>query len=147
MSSPLAVVVGATGALGGAIVRRLRARGLPVLAVARSADGVAALAADDEGVVACPADIGSDGAQGVIAAAVEARGVGVRIVVQAAGLPALGALDSVDPTALGDAVTLKVGGMLRLVRAVDPWLAAGSRLVALGGHYGAEPSPHVPGPG
>jgi NAD(P)-dependent dehydrogenase (short-subunit alcohol dehydrogenase family) len=147
MTEPLAVVVGATGALGGAIVRRLRGRGLPVLAVARSGDALAALAADDEGVVPCAADIGDDAAQEVIAAAVAARGVEVRMVVQAAGLPALGPLDVVEPAALGAAVALKVGGMLRLVRAVDRWLAPGSRLVALGGHYGAEPSPHVPGAG
>jgi NAD(P)-dependent dehydrogenase (short-subunit alcohol dehydrogenase family) len=147
MTEPLAVVVGATGALGGAIVRRLRGRGVPVLAVARSGDALAALAADDEGVVPCAADIGDDAAQEVIAAAVAARGVEVRMVVQAAGLPALGPLDVVEPAALGAAVALKVGGMLRLVRAVDRWLEPGSRLVALGGHYGAEPSPHVPGAG
>ena len=48
-SEPLAVVVGATGALGGAIVRRLRSRGVPVLAVARSAASLENLSADDDG--------------------------------------------------------------------------------------------------
>ncbi|PVZ12035.1 SDR family oxidoreductase [Actinomycetospora cinnamomea] len=148
---PLAVVVGATGALGGAIVRRLRGRGVPVLAVARAADALGALTADDGGVAACAGDIGEDigddAAGPAIADAVAAWGAPVRMVVQAAGLPALGGLDTVDPAALGAAVALKVGGMLRLVRAVDPWLTEGSRLVALGGHYGAEPSPHVPGAG
>ncbi|GAA4860841.1 SDR family oxidoreductase [Actinomycetospora straminea] len=143
----LAVVVGATGALGGAIVRRLRDRGLPVLAVARSAEAVAALAADDEGVLPCAADIGDDASGPVIAESLAARGLPVRMVVQAAGLPALGGLDAVEPAALGAAVALKVGGLLRLVRAAEPWLGEGSRIVALGGHYGAEPSPHVPGAG
>jgi NAD(P)-dependent dehydrogenase (short-subunit alcohol dehydrogenase family) len=147
VGEPVAVVVGATGALGGAIVRRLRSRGVPVIAVARSADAVAALTADDEGVVACAADIGDDGAVAAIGEGLAARGAPVRMVVQAAGLPALGGLDVVDPAALGAAVALKVGGMLRLVRAADPWLGEGSRLVALGGHYGVEPSPHVPGAG
>ena len=146
-AEPLAVVVGATGALGGAIVRRLRGRGVPVLAVARSVAALGALTADDGGVLACAADIGDDGAGPVIAEAVAAWGGPVRMVVQAAGLPAVGGLDVVEPAALGAAVALKVGGMLRLVRAADPWLAPGSRLVALGGHYGAEPSPHVPGAG
>jgi NAD(P)-dependent dehydrogenase (short-subunit alcohol dehydrogenase family) len=147
VSQPVAVVVGATGALGGAIVRRLRSRGLPVLAVARSADAVTALAADDDGVVPCVADIGADEAVETIGAGIAARGAPVRMVVQAAGLPALRGLDTVEPAALGDAVALKVGGMLRLVRAADARLEAGSRLVALGGHYGAEPSPHAPGAG
>jgi len=146
-SEPLAVVVGATGALGGAIVRRLRSRGVPVLAVARSAASLEALSADDEGVVGCAADIGDDGAQQAIADGLAAWDAPVGMVVQAAGLPAVGGLDVVEPAALGAAVALKVGGMLRLVRAADPWLAEGSRLVALGGHYGAEPSPHVPGAG
>lgn len=147
MTEPLAVVVGATGALGGAIVHRLRSRGLPVLAVARSAEALAALAADDEGVGACAADVGDDGAGEVIAEALRTRDLPVRMVVQAAGLPALGGLDVVEPAALGAAVALKVGGLLRLVRAADPWLGDGARIVALGGHYGAEPSPHVPGAG
>lgn len=140
-------MVGATGALGGAIVRRLRDRGLPVLAVARSPEMVAALAADDEGVVACAADIGDDAAGPVIAEALAAHGLPVRMLVQAAGLPALGGLDVVEPAALGAAVALKVGGLLRLVRAAEGWLGEGSRIVALGGHYGVEPSPHVPGAG
>lgn len=146
-ASPIAVVVGATGALGGAIVRRLRGRGVPVLAVARSTEALAALPADDSGVLTCTADIAADGAGPAIAEALAAWGGPVRMVVQAAGLPAVGPLDTVDPAALGAAVALKVGGMLRLVRAADPWLGEGSRLVALGGHYGAEPSPHVPGAG
>lgn len=138
-----AVVVGATGALGGAIARRLRDEGLVVVAVARSAVG----AGSGDGLVPCAADIGSDDAVPAIAAAVEGVGLGVRMVVQAAGLPAAGPLATIAPDALGTAVALKVGGMLRLVRAVDPWLGEGSRLVALGGHYGTEPSPHTTGAG
>ncbi|MEJ2887131.1 SDR family oxidoreductase [Actinomycetospora aeridis] len=147
MTEPLAVVVGATGALGGAIAHRLRARGLPVLAVARSADALAALSADDEGIAGCATDIGDDAAGEAITAALNERDLPVRMVVQAAGLPALGGLDAVEPSALGAAVALKLGGLLRLVRAADPWLGEASRIVALGGHYGAEPSPHVPGAG
>jgi NAD(P)-dependent dehydrogenase (short-subunit alcohol dehydrogenase family) len=48
------------------------------------------------------------------------------------------------PTEAGvDAVNIKVGGMLRLVRAVDPWLGKSSRLVAIGGHYGFEPTAYA----
>ncbi|MDN5748854.1 MAG: NAD-dependent epimerase/dehydratase family protein, partial [Pseudonocardia sp.] len=52
----IAVVVGASGALGSAIAERLRAEGLTVVAVARTAaDGV------------CVADIGADTAVAAIA--------------------------------------------------------------------------------
>jgi NAD(P)-dependent dehydrogenase (short-subunit alcohol dehydrogenase family) len=48
------------------------------------------------------------------------------------------------PTAtMVDAVNIKVGGLLRLTRAVDGLLAAGSRIVAIGGHYGFEPTAYA----
>ncbi len=129
----IGVVVGASGALGGAIARRLALEGLAVVAVARTAaPGV------------CAADIGSDSAVEAIAAGVAAAGDGpVRMVVQAAGLPAAGPVETIVPDALGHAVALKAGGLLRLIRAVDGRLERGSRIVALGGHYGIEPAPYA----
>ncbi|MGI5132615.1 SDR family oxidoreductase [Pseudonocardia sp. CA-107938] len=124
----LAVVVGVSGALGSAIATRLRSAGLDVVGVARGAED-------------CRADIGSDDAIAAIAAAVDGRPV--RMVVQAAGLPAAGPLATVEPDALGRAVALKCGGLLRLVRAVDGQLSRGSRIVALGGHFGSEPAPYA----
>ncbi len=135
----MAVVVGATGALGGAIVARLRLDGVRVVAVSRAAGP-----SDDPGLITCAADIGSDDAGPAIAGAVRAAGDGpVRMVVQAAGLPAAGPVDTIEPDALGRAVALKAGGLLRLVRAVDDRLVEGSRIVALGGHYGSEPAPYA----
>lgn len=126
----IAVVVGASGALGGAIADRLAAAGLDVVRVARGGP--------------CAADIGSDDAVATIAAAVAGAGDGpVRMVVQAAGLPGGAQLETVEPDALGRAVALKCGGLLRLVRAVEDRLAPGSRIVALGGHFGSEPEPYA----
>jgi NAD(P)-dependent dehydrogenase (short-subunit alcohol dehydrogenase family) len=130
VSGEVAVVVGATGALGGAVAARLRDAGLTVVGVARAG-------------AECTADIGSDGAVAAIADAVTAVGRPVRMVVQAAGLPPTGPLETIEPDALGRAVALKVGGLLRLVRAVDPALVRGSRIVALGGHFGSEPAPYA----
>ena len=174
----VAVVVGASGALGGAIAARLLAEGLTVVGVARgggrpgAADGLAAAGGSGggssgsggsgsgsgggsgagggpgggsggrvEAMEWCAADIGSDDAVAAIAAAVGGRPV--RMVVQAAGLPAAGPLATIEPDALGRAVALKCGGLLRLVRAVDGHLQPGARLVALGGHYGIEPAPYA----
>lgn len=141
-----AVVVGATGAVGGAILRRLRAEGLAVVAVARDARALDELAADDPGVRPCAADIGDDACQGAIADAARDGGP-VRMVVQATGLPPTGPLATVDPAALGSIVALKLGGLLRLVRAVDDHLGSGSRIVAIGGHFGSEPTPQTCGAG
>jgi NAD(P)-dependent dehydrogenase (short-subunit alcohol dehydrogenase family) len=130
------VVVGATGALGSAIAARLRKEGLQVVGVARHPTTAGDL-------VPCAADIATDDALGAIREAVQPLDGPVRIAVQAAGLPATGPLATVEPDALGRAVALKVGGLLRLVRAVDDRIAAGSRIVALGGHYGIEPAPYA----
>lgn len=68
-------------------------------------------------------------------------------VVQATGLPPTGPLQTLVPASLGTVVALKLGGLLRLVRAVDHALVEGSRIVAIGGHFGAEPSPRAAGAG
>ncbi len=212
MSGGIAVVVGASGAWGGAIARRLAADGLTVVGVARGvaagsagspADGpandpvgdpagdpvngpadrpvnfpangpaggpagdpaggptgdptggpagverhgrpggVGGRAVGSGSVLLVHGDIGSDDAGPAIADALAGLDGPVRMVVQAAGLPAAGPLDSIEPDALGRAVALKCGGLLRLVRAVDGRLERGSRIVALGGHYGSEPAPYA----
>jgi NAD(P)-dependent dehydrogenase (short-subunit alcohol dehydrogenase family) len=130
----LAVVVGATGAMGRVIVERLAGRGLQVVAVARDPGEWPA------GVRGCAADIGADSAIEAIRACIDAP---VRMVVQGAGVATAGGVLGVPTAALVDAVNIKVGGMLRLVRAVDAQLARGSRLVAIGGHYGFEPTAYA----
>lgn len=136
----LAVVVGATGAFGNAMVERLAAAGLGVVAVARSADSLAALRERVPGLVACAADIASDSAIAVIAAAVDRP---VRMVVHGPGVTVAGGILTAPTETMVDAVNIKVGGLLRLSRAVDGWLAAGSRIVAIGGHYGFEPTAYA----
>ncbi|MGD9528830.1 SDR family NAD(P)-dependent oxidoreductase [Pseudonocardia sp.] len=135
----IAVVVGATGALGGPIAARLQKAGLTVVAVARTPPSA--------GFVPCAGDIASDEVVDAIRATLADLDGPVRMVVQAAGLPAAGPVEEIVPDALGAAVALKVGGLLRLVRAVDDRLVAGSRIVALGGHYGIEPAPYAPAAG
>ena len=65
-----AVVVGATGEVGAAIVVRLRKAGVPVVAVARDRDRLEQLSATDDGITPCAADIGDDASGEAIAAAV-----------------------------------------------------------------------------
>jgi NAD(P)-dependent dehydrogenase (short-subunit alcohol dehydrogenase family) len=137
----LGVVVGATGALGSAIVARLRRADLRVIAVARSADALAELAAGDADILPVVADLQSDDAVATIAAAVDAP---VRIAVQAAGLPASGTIDTITGDEIQAGMNGKIGGFLRLIRGVHDQLGPGSRLVVLGGHYGFEPTPNAP---
>ena len=136
----LAVVVGATGAFGQAIVARLTGTGLRVLAVARSAESLQDLVATNPSVSACVADISSDTAIEAIAAAIDEP---VRMVVHGPGVAVAGGVLTAPTSALVDAVNIKAGGLLRLVRAVDRHLAKGSRIVAIGGHYGLEPTAYA----
>jgi len=114
-SEELAVVVGTTGAFSTTIVSRPLSAGLRVVAVSRSASTLRELLARYE-VISCVADISTDASNQAISAA----GTGpVRMIVHGPGLAvAVGVLTA--PThAMADAVDIKVGGMLRLVRAID----------------------------
>jgi NAD(P)-dependent dehydrogenase (short-subunit alcohol dehydrogenase family) len=136
----ISVVVGSTGAMGVVITQRLVAAGLKVVAVARTADALSSLVSSTPGVQACVANIGDDSAIDAIRASLDAP---VRMVVQGAGVATAGGVLTAPTSAVVDAVNIKVGGMLRLVRAVDGHLVRGSRLVAIGGHYGFEPSAYA----
>lgn len=136
----IAVVVGATGAFGTAIVNRLAASGLRILAVARTTEALAELKARVPQVEPCAADISSDTAIEAIATAVNGP---VRMVVHGPGVGVAGGILTAPTSTLVDAVNIKVGGLLRLVRAVDEQLSAGARIVAIGGHYGLEPTAYA----
>jgi NAD(P)-dependent dehydrogenase (short-subunit alcohol dehydrogenase family) len=146
-ASEQAVVVGATGTIGRAVIRRLTRRGLAVVAVARSKDALDELAAEHELITPCPADIGSNEAIQVISTAVAGLGGPVRMAVFAAGLPVRGSADTIDPDALAIGANIKAGGLLRLLHAVRDRLVPGSRFVTFAGSLGLEPRAHEAGPG
>lgn len=135
-----AVVVGATGAFGSAIVERLLAKGLKVVAVARTGDSLRELAATRSDIIPCIADVSVDASIEAIRASISGP---VRMVVHGPGVAVAGGILTAPTSAVVDAVNIKVGGMLRLVRALDERLGEGSRLVAIGGHYGLEPTAYA----
>lgn len=141
-SAELVVVVGASGAFGRAIVRRVVGAGYRVLAVGRDATTIAPLVERLGGaVVPCAADIATDASIDTIRSAVETAVV--RAAVHGPGVAVAGGIADAPTRAVVDAVDIKVGGLLRLARAVDDRLVEGSRLVAIAGHYGLEPSSYA----
>lgn len=140
VAKDIAIVVGSTGAMGQVITQRLAHAGLQVIAVARTADALRALTQQVPGIRACAANIGDDSAIDAIRAQIDAP---VRMLVQGAGVATAGGVLDALTAAITDAVNIKVGGLLRLVRAADARLAKGSRIVAIGGHYGFEPSAYA----
>lgn len=146
----VAVVVGGTGAVGEAVVRRIIALGLPVIAVARSADSLADLVAQTGGeggavVEACEADVSTDESVARIESAVGSRRV--RLALFAGGLAVAGSADAIAASELARAADVKVGGTVRLLHAVRDHLADDARLIAIGGSLGFEPGPMDAGPG
>lgn len=136
--SELAVVVGATGSVGSALARRLVAREIDVLAVARNQT-------DLEGVEWCEADISHNDSIEAIRA--EVAGRQVRMAVIAVGLPVRGSVETIDPDLLAVGMNVKVGGTVRLLRAVSDQMGRGSRFVSFAGTLGLEPGASEAGPG
>ena len=140
----LAVVVGATGAFGQPIVERLIGRGLTVLAVARTRQSLAELTQrHGDALIGCEADIAGDDAIEQIRGYVQALNLPVRAVVHGPGVAVAGGILTAPTFAMVDAVNIKVGGLLRLVRAVDARLLRQSRIIAIAGHYGLEPTAYA----
>jgi NAD(P)-dependent dehydrogenase (short-subunit alcohol dehydrogenase family) len=142
-SKEIAVVVGATGEMGKVITRRLAKAGLKVLAVARSAESLSNLiesTVEGEDVIPCVCDISKDESTAIIASMIDGP---VRMVVHGPGVATAGGVLDAPTSAISEAINIKVSGMLRLVRAVDIYLEKGARLVAIGGHYGFEPTAYA----
>jgi len=136
-----AIVVGAGGSLGTVIVDGLMSAGLQVIGIARSTASLADLAARHPGTfVPLVADMGTDDAVEVVRAAISKT---VAMVVHAPGVPVAGGIKAAPTAALVEACNIKVGGFVRLVRAAEPFLRKHSRLVAIGGHYGFEPTAYA----
>lgn len=140
----LAVVVGATGSIGGAVARGLVGRGLRVVAVARTRGALEELAASSDLITPCEADIADNAVISRIEGALDGP---VRMSVMAAGLPVRGSADTIDPDALAVGANVKLGGLVRLLHAVRDRLERGSRFVTFAGSLGLEPRGHEAGPG
>jgi len=134
------VVVGATGEMGRVICEQLLAADYDVLAVARNAEALAALAEQLSGLRICRADIAEDDAAQAISSQLIHP---VRAVIHGPGVPTAGGIATAPTAARLEATNIKVGGFVRLVRAAEPHLQAGSRLIAIGGHYGFEPTAYA----
>ncbi len=121
-----AVVTGASSGIGAATVRRLRAEGWDVVAVARRADRLEALAAET-GAEPFPCDITSDDDVARLTAHVEATGGLTSLVNNAGGALGLDRVEHADVEGWRRMYETNVLGTLRITKALLPALRASGR--------------------
>lgn len=123
---PVAVVTGASSGIGAASARHLAAAGYHVVAAARRADRIAALAADIDGT-AVPCDV-TDAAQvDALAATVAGLGDCQVLVNDAGGAYGLDPVESADLTDWDTMYQVNVVGTQRVTAALLPALEASRR--------------------
>ncbi len=119
----LAVVTGASGGLGEQFARQLAARGLDLVLVARSADKLAALAAElsaahGVAVAARPADLSDAAATSALAGELFGRAARpVNLLVNNAGLGHVGPLAEETERQVHEMVSVNVDALVKLTRA------------------------------
>lgn len=116
-----ALVTGASSGIGAATVRRLRADGWDVVATARRADRLAALA-EETGAEAYPADVTSDDDVAALVAHLAATGGLDAVVNNAGGALGLEPVEHADLDQWRTMYELNVLGTLRVTKAVLPLL-------------------------
>jgi NAD(P)-dependent dehydrogenase (short-subunit alcohol dehydrogenase family) len=138
----VAVIAGASGAIGSALVDRLLAEGGTVIGVLRDADRVPGRWRPEARFELCVGDVTSPQLVDEVAAVVAGRPV--RLLANLAKTTEQGRLSVVPPERLALGVDAKAGGLLRLVRACEAELLRGARVIGFGGRLGYDPDPGAP---
>ena len=128
MAEGTILILGATGAVGAALARRVAARGLRPALVARDAGRLAALAAEIPGSIAIPADVEDAAA---LRAAVAAAGTPLAGLAYCVGSIALKPLKRVTEADMLGAFRLNALGAMLSVQAAQEALVAGKGAVVL----------------
>ena len=112
-----ALVTGASSGIGEELTRQLVAAGVPVVAVARRAERLNALAAELGGVEVLVADLATLDGQDAVAARIADEDHPVELVVNNAGFGTSGAFAELDVDRLTEEITVNVTALTRLTHA------------------------------
>jgi uncharacterized protein len=131
MTSPtrsLALVTGASSGIGADLARELARDGHDLVLAARTVAPMENLAAElrahGAGTVVIAADLSKPGGAAALVSAIEARGIAVDVLVNNAGLGAVGRFDQVDPLRIDEMLQVNVVALTELTRLLLPGMVA-----------------------
>ena len=144
---PLALVTGASSGIGLDLARELARDGHDLVLTARTVAPMEQLAAELEAwgaaSVVIPADLSRPGGAAALARAIEARGLSIEVLVNNAGLGAIGRFDRTDPVRISEMLQVNVVALTELTRLILPGMVARGRgkVMLVGSTAGFQPGP------
>src|SRR5712692_5678296 len=144
---PLALVTGASSGIGVDLARELARDGHDLVLSARTVPPMERLAAeleaDGAACVVIPADLSKPGGAAALAGAIEARGLTVEVLVNNAGLGAVGRFDRMDPVRIGEILQVNIVALTELTRLILPGMVARGhgRVMLVASTAGFQPGP------
>ena len=128
---PLALVTGASSGIGADLARELARDGHDLVLTARSVAPMEKLAAEfaahGAGAVVIPADLSQPGGAAALANAIVARGSALDVLVNNAGLGAVGRFDQTDPLRISEMIQVNIVALTELTRLLLPGMVARRR--------------------
>src|SRR5512139_593388 len=120
MTTPVALVTGASAGLGVDFARQLSSKGMRLVLVARRKDRIDALAAELGNARAVAADLSLPGAADALMADFDAHGEHVQLLVNNAGFGLAGRFAKLDSKRQRQMIDLNCGTLVELAHAVLP---------------------------
>jgi short-subunit dehydrogenase len=146
---PRALVTGASSGIGIELARQLARDGHDLVLSARRIEPMQTLASELEGygagAVVIPADLSKPGAAAELADAIEARGLKIDVLINNAGLGALGRFDQLDPARISEMLQVNVVALTELTRLLLPGMVARRRgqVMLVASTAGFQPGPRM----
>src|SRR3984893_12225485 len=150
MTSPtrtVALVTGASSGIGVERARELARDGHDLVLTARTVmpmENLAAeLAAWGAASVIIPVDLSEPSGAAALASTIETRGLTVEVLVNNAGLGAVGRFDQADPVRISEMVQVNILALTELIRLILPGMVARGRgrVMLVGSTAGFQPGP------